>query len=56
MKVAELGGSTTIVSDWPTGEPAVQYVVGDSRFYTLGAADTLDDDGRLLYGKTRLLQ
>jgi hypothetical protein len=46
--------------DWTTGEPAFHYVVGDSRFNTLGAGILLDDEGRLLYGtifgKTRILR
>ena len=35
---------------WATGEPAFHYVVGDSRFNTLGGGITLDEEGRLLYG------
>ena len=45
--------------DWSTGESAGWWVVGDSRFNSLGAGIGIDDDGRILYGnifgKTRLL-
>ena len=45
--------------DWSTGESAGWWVVGDSRFNSLGAGIVIDDDGRILYGnifgKTRLL-
>jgi len=36
--------------DWTSGEAAFHYVVGDSRFNTLGGGVTLDEEGRLLYG------
>jgi hypothetical protein len=36
--------------DWTTGEEVFHYVVGDSRFNTLGGGITLDEEGRLLYG------
>ncbi len=46
--------------DWSTGEPAFHYVLGGSRFNTLFAGVTLDDDGRLLFGtmfgKARVLR
>lgn len=46
--------------DWSTGESRFHYVVGGSRHNSLGAAVTLDEDGRLLYGnifgKTRILR
>ena len=45
------GGQWTIEAvDWTTGEAAFHYVVGDSRFNTLGGGVTLDEEGRLLYG------
>ena len=46
--------------DWTTGERRFHYVVGGSRFNTLGGGVTIDDDGRLLYGtifgKVRILR
>ncbi|NIR38593.1 MAG: hypothetical protein GWN79_15570 [Actinobacteria bacterium] len=46
--------------DWDTGESAFHYVLGGSKFNTVGAGVTVDDDGRLLfgsmYGKTRVLR
>ena len=46
--------------DWATGESRFHYVVGGSRYNTLGAGVTVDDDGRLLYGtifgKVRILR
>ncbi|MCJ7436350.1 MAG: hypothetical protein MUP97_01130 [Acidimicrobiia bacterium] len=46
--------------DWSTGRSAFHYVLGSSKFNTLGAGVTLDDDGRLLFGtifgKTRILR
>lgn len=46
--------------DWSTGESAFHYVLGASRFNTLGGGITLDEDGRLLFGtifgKTRVLR
>jgi len=46
--------------DWTTGESRFHYVVGGSRYNTLGGGVTVDDDGRLLYGtifgKTRILR
>jgi hypothetical protein len=36
--------------DWTTGESRFHYVVGGSRYNTLGAGITLDEEGRLLYG------
>jgi hypothetical protein len=44
--------------DWTTGKAAFHYVVGGSKYNTLGAGVTLDQEGRLLYGtifgKTRI--
>ncbi len=46
--------------DWTTGESRFHYVVGGSRYNTLGGGVTVDDDGRLLYGtifgKARILR
>ena len=46
--------------DWTTGESRFHYVVGGSRYNTLGGGVTIDDDGRLLYGtifgKVRILR
>ena len=46
--------------DWSTGDTRFHYTVGGSQFNALGAAVTVDDDGRLLYGnifgKTRILK
>ena len=46
--------------DWTTGASRFHYVVGGSRYNTLGGGVTVDDDGRLLYGtifgKVRLLR
>ncbi len=55
------GGKWTMEAlDWSTGESRFHYVVGGSRFNTLGAGVTIDEDGHLLYGtifgKTRLLR
>ncbi len=55
------GGQWTIeAANWTTGESAFHYVLGGSKFNTLGAGVTIDDDGRLLfgsmYGKTRILR
>ncbi len=36
--------------DWTTGESRFHYVVGGSRYNTLGAGITLDEEGRLVYG------
>ncbi len=36
--------------DWSTGESRFHYVVGGSRYNTLGGGVTLDEDGHLLYG------
>ena len=45
--------------DWSTGESRFHYVLGDSRFNTLGAGITLDEEGRpvfgTIFGKTRIL-
>ena len=45
--------------DWESGESRFHYVVGGSRYNTLGAGVTVDDDGRLLFGtifgKVRIL-
>ncbi len=45
--------------DWETGESRFHLVVGGSRYNTLGAGISLDEEGRLLYGtifgKLRLL-
>jgi hypothetical protein len=46
--------------DWTTGEERFHYVMGGSKFNTLGGGVTIDDDGRLLFGtifgKTRILR
>jgi len=46
--------------DWATGNSRFNFVLGGSRFNTLGAGVTVDDDGRLLFGnifgKTRILR
>jgi hypothetical protein len=46
--------------DWTTGASAFHYVLGSSRFNTLGGGITLDEDGRLLFGtifgKTRIVR
>ncbi len=46
--------------DWITGESRFHYVVGGSRYNTLGAGMSLDEEGRLLYGtifgKVRILR
>ena len=46
--------------NWSTGESAFHYVLGGSKFNTLGAGVTVDDDGRILYGtmygKVRILR
>ncbi|MEM9464153.1 MAG: hypothetical protein AAGA90_02215 [Actinomycetota bacterium] len=46
--------------DWSTGEAAFHYVLGGSKFNSLGAGVTVDDDGRILYGtmygKVRILR
>jgi len=46
--------------DWTTGESRFHYVVGGSRYNTLGAGMSLDEEGRLLYGtifgKVRILR
>ncbi len=39
-----------------TGEPAFHYVLGGSKFNTLGAGVTVLDDGRLLFGTARVLR
>ena len=54
------GGKWTIEAvDWSTGEPRGHWVVGDSRFNTLGGGVHIDGEGRLIYGtifgKTRIL-
>ncbi len=36
--------------DWTTGESRFHHVLGGSRFNTLGAGVTVDDDGRALFG------
>jgi hypothetical protein len=36
--------------DWTTGESRFHYVVGGSRFNTLGSGITLDEEARLVYG------
>ena len=47
-------------ANWRTGESAFHYVLGGSKFNTLGAGVTVDDDGRILYGtmygKVRILR
>ena len=46
--------------DWSTGDSAFHFVLGSSRFNTLGGGITLDYEGRLLFGtifgKTRILR
>ena len=46
--------------NWATGESVFHYVLGGSKFNTLGAGVTVDDDGRILYGtmygKVRILR
>jgi hypothetical protein len=53
------GAWTIEAVDWSTGTPAFHFVLGSSRFNTLGGGITLDDDGRLLFGtifgKVRIL-
>ena len=45
------GGQWTIEAlDWTTGASRFHYIVGGSRYNTLGGGVTIDDDGRLLYG------
>jgi hypothetical protein len=36
--------------DWTTGAARFHFVVGGSRYNTLGGGITLDEEGRLLYG------
>jgi len=54
------GKWTIEAADWETGETAFHYVLGGSKFNTIGAGVTVDDDGHLLfgsmYGKTRILR
>ncbi|GJM39168.1 MAG: hypothetical protein DHS20C19_25350 [Acidimicrobiales bacterium] len=54
------GRFTIEAVDWETGDAAFHYVLGGSKFNTIGAGVTVDDDGRLLfgtmYGKTRILR
>lgn len=51
---------TIEAADWETGESRFHYVLGGSKFNTIGAGITVDEDGRLLfgsmYGKTRVLR
>ena len=47
---ARNGQWTIEAINWSTGQPAFHYVVGGSRYNTLGAGITLDEEGRLLYG------
>ncbi len=46
--------------DWTSGETAFHFVVGGSRFNSLGAGVTIDEEGRVVYGnvfgKTRILR
>ena len=46
--------------DWSTGEARGHWVLGDSRFNTLGGGVHLDEDGRIvfgsIFGKTRILR
>ncbi len=46
--------------DWTTGEAAFHFTLGGSKYNTLGAGITLDEDGRLLFGtifgKTRVVR
>lgn len=52
------GAWTIEAVDWTTGESRFHHVLGGSRFNTLGAGVTVDDDGRLvfgtMYGKARI--
>ena len=45
--------------DWSTGASRFHWVMGGSRFNTLGAGVMLDDEGRIMFGsvfgKTRVL-
>jgi hypothetical protein len=45
--------------DWSTGEQRGHWIVGDSRFNTLGGGVYLDEDGRVvfgtIFGKVRIL-
>lgn len=54
------GRWTIEAADWETGESAFHYVLGGSRYNTLGAGVTIDEHGRPLfgsmYGKTRILR
>jgi hypothetical protein len=55
------GGLWTIEAlDWSTGEARGHWVLGDSRFNTLGGGVHLDEDGRIvfgsIFGKTRILR
>jgi hypothetical protein len=55
-----LGQWTIGAVEWTTGVDRIRYVLGRSRFNTLGAGVTVADDGRLLFGnifhKTRILR
>jgi hypothetical protein len=46
--------------DWTTGEARGHWVLGDSRFNTLGGGVHLDEEGRIvfgsIFGKTRILR
>lgn len=52
------GKWTIEAANWTTGDSAFHYVLGGSKFNTIGAGITVDDDGHLLfgsmYGKTRI--
>jgi hypothetical protein len=54
------GQWTIEAADWETGDSRFHFVLGGSKFNTLGAGVTVDEDGRLLfgsmYGKTRILR
>lgn len=54
------GKWTIEAADWETGETLFHYVMGGSKFNTIGAGVTIDEDGRLLfgtmYGKARILR
>lgn len=54
------GKWTIEAADWETGETLFHYVMGGSKYNTIGAGVTIDEDGRLLfgtmYGKARILR
>ena len=44
------GKWTIEAADWESGETAFHYVLGGSKFNTIGAGITVDEDGHLLFG------